>query len=80
MEEKVVAPINSDKYDSVNYKLGSIPNYYSLIPMSQNAHKPLFSLVNSDGVVGAHYQKVSDFKALISGISNRFFENLEAIK
>ncbi len=80
MENKVVAPINSDKYDSVNYKLGSIPNYYSLIPMSQNAHKPLFSLVNSDGVVGAHYQKVSDFKALMSEISNRFFENLEAIK
>ena len=80
MAEKVVTPINCDKYDSVNYKLGSIPNYYSLIPMSQNAHKPLFSLMNSDGVVGAHYQKVSDFKGLMSGISHRFFENLEAIK
>lgn len=80
MEEKVVAPINSDKYDFVNYKLGSIPNYYSLIPMSQNAHKPIFSLVNSDGVVGAHYQKVSDFKVLMSKISNHFFQNLEEIK
>lgn len=55
MEEKVVTPINSDKYDAVDYKLGSIPNYYSLIPMSQNAHKPIFSLLNVDGVVGAHY-------------------------
>ena len=80
MEEKVVAPINSDKYDAVDYKLGSIPNYYSLIPMSQNAHKPLFSLLNADGVVGAHYQKVSDFKSLMTGITNRFFDNLEAVK
>lgn len=80
MAEKVIAPINSDKYDVADYKLGSIPNYYSLIPMSQNAHKPLFSLLNADGVVGAHYQKVSDFKNLMAGIANRFFENLEAIK
>ena len=48
--------------------------------MSQNAHKPIFSLLNADGVVGAHYQKVSDFKSLMAGIANRFFENLEAIK
>lgn len=48
--------------------------------MSQNAHKPLFSLMNADGVVGAHYQKVSDFKALMSNIADRFSENLEAIK
>ena len=80
MEEKVVAPINSEKYGELNYKLGSIPNYYSLIPMSQNAHKPLFSLSNQDGVVGAHYQKVNDFKILMSKIAARFFENLEAME
>ena len=80
MEEKVVLPINSDKYDHVNYKLGSIPNYYSLIPMSQNAHKPLFSLVNSDGVVGAHYQKVGEFKTLMETIAKRFIENLGVIQ
>lgn len=80
MEEKVVAPINSDKYGEVEYKLGSIPNFYSLIPMSQNAHKPLFSLANADGVVGAHYQKVSDFKELMRSIASRFFENLGVIQ
>ncbi len=80
MEEKVVIPINSDKFGTVKYKLGSIPNFYSLIPMSQSAHKPIFSLVNADGVVGAHYQKVSDFKKLMREIADRFFENLEAIK
>lgn len=80
MKEKVVEPINSDRFDSVEYKLGAIPNYYSLIPMSQNAHKPLFLLQNIDGVVGAHYQKVNEFKELMNKITSRFFENLEAVQ
>lgn len=80
IQEKVVVPINSDEYGDVNYKLGSIPNYYSLIPMSQNAHKPLFSLVSADGVVGAHYRKVSEFKGMMDKIVKRFFENLEAVR
>lgn len=80
MQEKVVTPINSDVCDVKDYKLGSIPNYYSLVPMSQNAHKPIFSLMNTDGVVGAHYQKVSDFERLMANISARFYENLEAVK
>lgn len=80
MQEKVVTPINSDLYEVEDYKLGSIPNYYSLVPMSQNAHKPIFSLINTDGVVGAHYQKVGDFECLMADIATRFFENLEAVK
>lgn len=80
MEKKVVQPINSDKYGAVNYVLGSIPNFYSLIPMSQNAHKPVFELLTADGVVGAHYQKVKDYGDLMETIVKRFVENLEAIK
>lgn len=80
MEEKVVQPINSDKYTGVNYALGSIPNFYSLIPMSQNAHKPIFGLVTADGVVGAHYQKVKDYDKLMGKIVDRLIENLEAIQ
>ncbi len=80
MKKYVILPINSREYDMLDYKLGSIPNYYSLIPMSQNAHKPLFSLTNSDGVVGAHYQKVAEFKNLMNNIASKFFENLRLIK
>lgn len=80
MEEKVITLINSDKYPGINYALGSVPNFYSLVPMSQSAHKPIFSLLNTDGVVGAHYQKVKDYDTLMKKISARFFENLEAIK
>lgn len=80
MDEKVIRPINSDNYSDTNYKLGSIPNFYSLIPMSQSAHKPVFGLIGTDGVVGAHYQKVKDYDILMKSISDRLCENLEVIK
>ena len=77
IEEKIVKPINQAK--GLPYKIGSVPNYYSLIPMSQTAHKPIFDLTNSDGVVGAHYQKVKSFESLIDQISHHMMQNMEEL-
>ncbi len=79
MTDNVVNPINGTNQYVVDYKIGSIPNYYSLVPMSQSAHKPLFSLIGADGVVGAHYKKVNEFKALMNSIATRFLQNVEAM-
>lgn len=78
IDEKIIKPINGIELE-VNYKIGSIPNYYSLIPMSQTAHKPVFSLTNNDGVVGAHYQKVKEYSHLMNEIAKRMMENEEAL-
>lgn len=78
IQEKIIAPINGNM-NHINYKIGSIPNFYSLVPMSQTAHKPIFTLVNNDGVVGAHYQKVKDFSCLMENITNRMIQNVEEI-
>lgn len=79
VEEKIVAQINDCNKKSLDYKIGSIPNFYSLVPMSQTAHKPIFDLNNVDGVVGAHYQKVKDFEGLMESISNRVVDNMEEL-
>lgn len=79
IEEQIVKPINKNTDEKLQYNIGSIPNYYSLIPMSQTAHKPIFDLTNSDGVVGAHYQKVKSFERLINQISDRMMQNMEAL-
>ena len=79
IREKVIKPINHETEPSRDYKIGSIPNYYSLVPMSQTAHKPIFDLTNTDGVVGAHYQKVKDFSELMNSIARRMIENVEAL-
>lgn len=78
IEEKIVQPINGEMVQGIEYKIGSIPNFYSLVPMSQTAHKPIFDLSSGDGVVGAHYQKVKDFDALMAEIADRVLKNVEA--
>lgn len=79
IQRNVVLPINGEKQE-IDYKIGSIPNFYSLVPMSQTAHKPIFDLSNIDGVVGAHYQKVKDYKELMDDIVKRMIKNMENIR
>lgn len=65
------------EHDDVEYQIGTIPNLYSLIPMSQFARRPIFALRAKDGVRGAHFNKVREAEALFEQIAGRFEENLE---
>lgn len=67
------------KAPSVDYSLGTIPNLFSLIPMSQSAHKPIFGLKARDGVRGAHFTKVSDAKEIFGEVADRFIQNVQAL-
>ena len=60
------------------YKLGEIPNLHSVVPMSQTANAPIFELKAKDGVVGAHFAKVSDAEEIFCGIANVLLANMEA--
>lgn len=66
----------SRRTDAVNYELGQIPNLHSLIPLSQNAHVPIFSLTGKHGVVGAHFAKVKESQSIIASVGERFLQNL----
>lgn len=79
IQQKVVVPINGEEKKDLEYKIGSIPNFYSLVPMSQTAHKPIFDLTNADGVVGAHYQKVKDYEGLMKNIAGAIMSNMETV-
>jgi len=59
-----------------DYFLGTIPNLYSLIPMSQFARRPIFALRAKDGVRGAHFNKVREAEELFRTIADRLEENL----
>jgi len=65
-------------FDSEALKLGDIPNFNSLIPLSQIANKPIFALNGQDGVVGAHFAKVKEFEGVISSIQQRLTNNIES--
>ncbi|MCR4673620.1 MAG: ParA family protein [Lachnospiraceae bacterium] len=79
IKESVVKPINHVVSEEIDYKIGSVPNYHSLVPMSQTSHKPIFELGSVDGVVGAHYQKVREFEALMKKLSENVEKNMEAV-
>ncbi len=60
--------------------LTMLKHYRSLMPLAQEARKPMFHLKPADGAIGAHYQAVQsayqDFKALASKIVQKTGVNL----
>ncbi|MGD7304083.1 hypothetical protein ACQCS3_23010, partial [Ralstonia pseudosolanacearum] len=64
----------------LNYKLGEIPYFQSVVPMSQSASKPIFGLKSADGVVGAHFDKVKQFHDVIMSIAENIETNLDGIE
>lgn len=57
------------------HQLGSLKHYRSLMPLAQDARKPMFSLRAADGAIGAHAQAVQncyqDFENLARRIADR---------
>jgi cellulose biosynthesis protein BcsQ len=64
---------------SIKYEIGKIPNLYSLIPMSQTAHKPIFALKARDGVRGAHFNKVREAGTIFKQVTDQLSTNIEAL-
>lgn len=78
--EYLIEGINHDHSNEINYEIGSIPNFYSLIPMSQSSHKSVFTLTSVDGIVGAHYQKVKEYEGIIQQIAQNMCANMKALE
>ncbi|MCE9651102.1 MAG: AAA family ATPase [Parvibaculum sp.] len=64
----------------ISYDLGGVPNLHSLVPLSQDGRKPIFSLKAKDGVVGAHFAKVKASKTIFAQIADNLEKNVVAIK
>ena len=56
--------------------LGEVPTLSSVVPLSQQAHAPIFDLGSKDGVVGAHYTRVSEAAEFFHKISEKFIERV----
>lgn len=64
--------------ESIEYELGQIPNLHSLVPLSQDAHVPIFQLEGRHGVVGAHFAKVHESNQLFGTLASHFLTNTSA--
>ncbi len=58
-------------------ELGEIPTLSSVVPLSQQAHAPIFDLGAKDGVVGAHYVRVAEAGEFFLKISEKFIERID---
>ena len=58
------------------YEIGTVPNLFSLVPMSQKNHKPVFELLGRDGVVGAHFTKVKESKEIFGQVANEIMDRI----
>lgn len=56
--------------------LGEVQNLHSLVPMSQTAKAPIFKLRAKDGVVGAHFARVSESKEIYARIAENLLSNV----
>ncbi|MDG5496654.1 AAA family ATPase [Niveispirillum sp. BGYR6] len=59
------------------YEIGTVPNLFSLAPMSQSNNKPIFDLKANDGVVGAHFAKVKDAEEIFKNVTLQLFERID---
>lgn len=78
IKKHLITPLNDGA--SAEYKLGEIPYFQSLVPLSQTSTKPIFSLKSADGIVGAHFDKVIQFEEVISLIAANFEHNMKALE
>lgn len=73
--EVIGKAIKYDKLGKDPHCLGLVKHYRSLMPMAQEAHKPMFHLTPADGAIGSHAQAVMDarenFRQLAMEIARR---------
>lgn len=58
------------------YQIGTVPNLFSLIPLSQSSHTPVFQLKAADGVVGAHFAKVRDSRSIFASVAENLIQKI----
>lgn len=63
--------------DGRAFEIGTVPNLFSLVPMSQSSHVPIFGLTASDGVVGAHFAKVKEAQDIFGKVAAEFLERTQ---
>jgi len=58
--------------------LTTLKHYRSLIPMGQEARKPIFHLTSADGAIGSHAQAVQEAYKDFELLAHKLFERMEA--
>ena len=58
--------------------LARLKHYRSLVPMAQEARKPIFQLTSADGAIGGHSYAVQESRNDFSALAQRILDRIEA--
>ncbi|WP_200863326.1 ParA family protein [Dickeya dianthicola] len=83
--ERIIAKQKTELVELCNFfksniddlNLGEIPTLSSVVPLSQQAHAPIFELSAKDGIVGSQYTRVSEAADFFHNIASNLLERLE---
>ncbi len=75
-KEEIVTLCKFFGVDEEDVNLGEIPTLSSVVPLSQQAHAPIFDLGAKDGIVGSQYTRVSEAAVFFHKISEKFFDRV----
>jgi cellulose biosynthesis protein BcsQ len=56
--------------------LGEVPTLSSVVPLSQQAHAPIFALGAKDGIVGSGYNRVAEAGQFYHSIAENFYKRI----
>lgn len=74
--DHVIEQSFGDRAFAKPYEMGTVPNLFSLIPMSQSKNSPVFELTSRHGIVGAHFAKVKDARKIFGTVAKNMVERL----
>lgn len=74
---KKLSSLTPERLQHTDLELTSIPYLYSLIPMSQSHHCPIYKLTNKEGVVGNQYAQVAKYKDTLSEFCLKLLTNID---
>lgn len=77
MDDVIIKSNLSSKLQNQDFSIGSVQNLFSLVPLSQYNHVPIFELGASDGIVGAHFTKVKEALDIFKSVSDVFLERVK---
>jgi chromosome partitioning protein len=69
-----------ESFDADRNCLARLKHYRSLVPMAQEARKPIFRLTAADGALGAHSYAVSESRKHFEQLANIILERIGCLK
>ena len=74
--KEVAPPVGIDPEKDQPHYLATVKHYRSLVPLAQEAHKPIFRLTSADGAVGSHFAATLDARADFKALTRKILERM----